>query len=39
MRHTTEKLALMFVLGALLLDYPVLAIFNRAETMTGMPVL
>lgn len=39
MRHTTEKLALLFVLGALLLNYPVLAIFNRAETLTGMPVL
>jgi hypothetical protein len=38
-RHAREKLALLFVLGALLLNYPVLAIFNRAETLTGMPVL
>ena len=37
--RTTEKLTLLFVLGALLLNYPVLAIFNRAETLAGMPVL
>jgi hypothetical protein len=34
-----EKLALVLVLGALLLNFPVLAIFNRAATVLGVPVL
>jgi hypothetical protein len=33
------KLLLLFVLGALLLNFPVLAIFNRAVTLAGIPVL
>lgn len=37
--RTAEKLTLLFVLGAVLLNYPMLAIFNRAETLAGMPVL
>jgi hypothetical protein len=36
---TTEKLTLLCVLGALLLNYPVLAIFNRETTEAGVPVL
>lgn len=39
MRRTAEKLALLFVLGSLLLSFPVLAIFNRATTVAGIPVL
>jgi hypothetical protein len=34
-----SKLALLFVLGALLLNFPVLAIFNRAATVAGVPIL
>ena len=33
------KLVLLFVVGALLLNFPVLAIFNRAATLWGWPVL
>ncbi len=39
MRRTAEKLALLFALGGLLLNFPVLAIFNRAATVAGVPVL
>ncbi len=39
MKGLAEKLALLFVLGALLLNFPVLAIFNRAMTVAGIPVL
>jgi hypothetical protein len=39
MRGVGEKLALLFVLGALLLNFPVLAIFNRHAEVAGMPVL
>ncbi len=39
MRRTGEKLLLLFVLGVLLLNFPVLAIFNRAETLAGVPVV
>jgi hypothetical protein len=39
MKRTAEKLALLFVLGGLLLNFPVLAIFNRATTLAGIPVL
>lgn len=34
-----EKLALVLVVGALLLNFPVLAIFNRAATVLGAPIL
>jgi type IV secretory pathway VirB3-like protein len=30
---------LLFVVGALLLSYPVLAIFNRPAMLAGIPVL
>lgn len=39
MKRTGEKLALLFVLGGLLLNFPVLAIFNRATTVAGVPIL
>jgi hypothetical protein len=34
-----ERLVLLFVVGVLLLNYPVLAIFNRSTTIGGMPGL
>jgi hypothetical protein len=39
MRTVGEKLVLLFVVGALLLNFPVMAIFNRAATVGGMPPL
>lgn len=36
---TSAKLTLLFILGVLLLNFPVLAIFNRATTLAGVPVL
>lgn len=39
MRRVGEKLALLLLAGALLLNFPVLAIFNRAATLGGVPVL
>ena len=39
MKRTAEKLALLFVLGGILLNFPVLAIFNHAATVAGVPVL
>jgi hypothetical protein len=38
-RPVGEKLALLFVLGVLLLNLPVLAVFNRAATFAGVPIL
>jgi hypothetical protein len=38
-RPVGEKLALLFLLGALLLNFPVLAVFNRAATLAGVPIL
>jgi hypothetical protein len=38
-RPVGEKLALLFLLGALLLNFPVLAVFNRAAALAGVPVL
>ena len=34
-----ERLVLLFILGALLINFPVLAIFNRATTLGGIPTL
>jgi hypothetical protein len=34
-----SKLTLLFVVGALLLNFPVLAIFNRTATVAGIPLL
>jgi hypothetical protein len=35
----SQRLVALFLLGALLLTYPLLALFNRAETVLGMPLL
>ena len=34
-----ERLTLLFVVGALLINFPVLAIFNRDLTVGGIPTL
>ena len=39
MRAIGGKLAFLFILGALILNFPVLAIFNRGATLAGIPVL
>ena len=39
MRAVGAKLILLFVLGAFVLNFPVLAIFNRGATLAGIPVL
>jgi hypothetical protein len=39
MKPLGGKLVLLFVTGALLLNFPVLAIFDRAATLGGVPVL
>jgi hypothetical protein len=38
-KGTDERLAFLLVAGALLLNFPVLAIFNRSATVAGIPVL
>jgi hypothetical protein len=39
MKPTAEKLLFLFVLGALLINFPLLAIFNRPATLGGIPIL
>jgi hypothetical protein len=39
MKEVTEKLVLFFVLGAVLINFPVLAIFDRATMIGGVPLL
>lgn len=39
MRRTGEKLVLLFALGALLLNFPVLATFDRLGWIAGVPIL
>jgi hypothetical protein len=34
-----QRLAALFLLGALLFNYPLLAVFNRAAYVFGIPVL
>ena len=34
-----ERLALIVVVGALLINFPILAIFNRSLTVAGIPAL
>ncbi len=34
-----ERLVLLFLFGALLVNFPVLAIFNRSATLGGIPLL
>jgi predicted permease len=38
-RLTTQRLAAIFLLGCLLFNYPVLALFNKAAAVFGVPVL
>jgi hypothetical protein len=38
-QRSRERLALLFVLGVLLVNFPVLAIFHQATTFWGIPVL
>jgi len=35
----TQRLAALFALGALLFNYPLLALFNRALVVAGVPLL
>jgi predicted permease len=35
----SQRLAALFVLGCLLFNYPLLALFNRASTLGSIPVL
>lgn len=39
MKRVGEKLALLLGLGVLLLNFPVLAIFNRPVMVAGVPLL
>jgi len=34
-----QRLVVLFLLGALLFNYPLLALFNRAAEVFGIPVL
>jgi hypothetical protein len=34
-----QRLAVVFLLGVLLFNYPLLALFNRTATLAGIPVL
>lgn len=38
-RLISQRLAFLFVLGCILFNYPLLAIFNRHGTVLGMPPL
>jgi hypothetical protein len=38
-RLTTQRLAAVFLLGCLLFNYPLLALFNKAAALFGIPVL
>ena len=35
----TQRLAAVFALGAVLFNYPLLALFNRAVMVAGVPLL
>ena len=35
----TQRLAALFALGAVLFNYPLLALFNRAVMVAGVPLL
>jgi hypothetical protein len=39
MRSAGGKLVLLFIVGTLLLSFPVLAIFNRPLMVAGVPIL
>lgn len=34
-----QKLVAIFLLGAVLFNYPILSLFNRAEAMLGIPLV
>lgn len=34
-----QRLAALFLLGNLLFNYPLLTLFNRADTVAGIPLL
>ena len=36
---TTERLIALFLLGLLLFNYPVLAVFNRTAEVAGIPLV
>ena len=36
---TTERLIALFLLGLLLFNYPVLAVFNRTAEVAGVPLV
>ncbi len=38
-RLTTQRLAAIFLLGCLLFNYPMLALFNKSADVLGFPVL
>ena len=39
MKAVGAKLVLLFVIGGFVLNFPVLAIFNRGDILAGIPVL
>ena len=39
LRLTAQRLAALFLLGCVLFNYPLLALFNRAAAVFGIPVL
>jgi hypothetical protein len=39
MRSAGQKTLVLFVLGAFLLNYPVLAVFDRSVQIGGIPIL
>ena len=39
MKAAGGKLVFLFILGALVLNFPILAIFNRGAALGGIPVL
>jgi hypothetical protein len=38
-RLTTQRLAAIFLLGCLLFNYPLLALFNKTAAVFGIPLL
>ena len=38
-RLTAQRLVALFLLGALLFNYPLLALFNRGGEVMGIPIL
>jgi len=38
-RLTAQRLAAVFLLGCLLFNYPLLALFNKSAAVFGIPVL